>query len=285
MAAVQVRGLRKRYGGTVAVDGVSFEIAEGETFGIAGRNGAGKTTTVECLTGLRRPDGGSVKVLGLDPVRRRRKLAQRIGVQLQEGSLPDRIKVGEALRLFAAFYPQPADWRQVMARWSLEPLAGKAFCDLSGGQKQRLQLALALAGDPELVVLDELTTGRRQAALISPTPVPGRHPMRRRIATTKATEPQKGWSPVFDHRGGDERFTELRNRRPVFLPRRPYDGRMSRKGVALLVIAAAFVVAGAVVILGNTAPEETSRGVENTRSPEEVSSYWTRERMDEATGG
>ncbi|MBB3726360.1 ABC transporter ATP-binding protein [Nonomuraea dietziae] len=159
MTAIRVSALRKTYGANVAVDDVSFTVSAGETFGVVGHNGAGKTSTVECLSGLRRPDGGSIEVLGLDPARRRRALAERIGVQLQEAGLPDRLKVAEALRLFAAFYRRPDDWRQVMERWGLAPLARKAYGDLSGGQRQRLQIALALVGSPELVILDELTTG------------------------------------------------------------------------------------------------------------------------------
>ncbi|GAA3427831.1 ABC transporter ATP-binding protein [Streptosporangium sandarakinum] len=159
MEAIEVTDLRKTYGDTRAVDGVTFTVRAGETFGIVGHNGAGKTTTVECLLGLRRPDAGAVRVLGEDPARRRRALARRIGAQLQESSLPERIKVAEALRMFGSFYRDAADWRQLMERWGLQPLARKAFGDLSGGQKQRLMLALALVGAPEVVVLDELTTG------------------------------------------------------------------------------------------------------------------------------
>ena len=159
MEAIEVTDLRKTYGGTHAVDGVTFAVRAGETFGIVGHNGAGKTTTVECLIGLRRADAGTVRVLGEDPARRRRALAQRLGVQLQDSSLPERMKVAEALRMFGSLYRDAADWRRVMDRWSLRPLGRKAFGDLSGGQKQRLMLALAMVGDPELVVLDELTTG------------------------------------------------------------------------------------------------------------------------------
>ncbi|MDF5754300.1 ABC transporter ATP-binding protein [Spongiactinospora sp. TRM90649] len=159
MEAIEVTDLRKTYGDTHAVDGVTFTVRAGETFGIVGHNGAGKTTTVECLIGLKRPDGGTVRVLGHDPHRGRRALAQRVGSQLQESALPERLKVAEALRMFAAFYREAADWREVMDRWGLRPLAAKAYGDLSGGQKQRLMLALALVGDPEVVVLDELTTG------------------------------------------------------------------------------------------------------------------------------
>ncbi|MBF8185032.1 ABC transporter ATP-binding protein [Nonomuraea sp. K274] len=159
MTAIEVTDLQKSYGGTRAVDGVSFTVAAGETFGILGHNGAGKTTTVECLIGLRRADSGTISVLGLDPVRSRRALARRIGAQLQESELPARMRVAEAMRLFSAFYDEPDDWRALLDRWSLAPIRNKAFADLSGGQKQRLQLALALVGRPGLVVLDELTTG------------------------------------------------------------------------------------------------------------------------------
>jgi ABC-2 type transport system ATP-binding protein len=159
MTVIEVEDLCKNYGDTRAVDGVSFTVEKGETFGVLGHNGAGKTTTVECLVGLRRPDSGTIRVLGVDPARRRRALAQRTGVQLQESELPDRLRVAEAMRLFAAFYDRPDDWRAVLERWGLSPIATKAFGDLSGGQKQRLKLAMALVGRPELVVLDELTTG------------------------------------------------------------------------------------------------------------------------------
>ncbi|MEU7985212.1 ABC transporter ATP-binding protein [Streptosporangium canum] len=159
MTVIEVEDLRKNYGNTRAVDGVSFTVARGETFGVLGHNGAGKTTTVECLVGLRKPDSGTIRVLGENPARRRRALAQRTGVQLQQGELPDRLRVAEAMRLFAAFYDRPDDWRAVLERWGLGPIANKAFGDLSGGQQQRLKLATALVGGPELVVLDELTTG------------------------------------------------------------------------------------------------------------------------------
>ncbi|MFB4265040.1 ABC transporter ATP-binding protein [Nonomuraea sp. GTA35] len=159
MTVIEVEDLHKTYGHNRAVDGVSFTVAKGETFGVLGHNGAGKTTTVECLSGLRRPDTGTVRVFDQDPARRRRALAQRMGVQLQEGELPDRLKVAEAMRLFAALYDRPDDWKAVLQRWDLGPIAAKAYGDLSGGQKQRLKLAMALVGGPELIVLDELTTG------------------------------------------------------------------------------------------------------------------------------
>jgi ABC-2 type transport system ATP-binding protein len=158
-AVVEVAGLTKRYGGRAVVDGISFRIEAGEIFGILGPNGAGKTTAVECLEGLRQRDGGQVRILGLDPRSDRRRLHRRIGVQLQETQLPDKLKVREALELYASFYPRPADWRALLGRWGLADRAGAAFGKLSGGQKQRLFIALALVGNPEVVFLDELTAG------------------------------------------------------------------------------------------------------------------------------
>jgi ABC-2 type transport system ATP-binding protein len=159
LAVIEVRHLHKRYADHVAVEDVSFEVGKGEIFGIIGPNGAGKTTTVECLSGLRAPDRGTVSVLGLDPQRDRTELRQRLGVQLQESGLPSKIKVREALELYASFYREPADPRRLMERWRLTDKAGTRFGKLSGGQKQRLAIALAMIGNPEVVVLDELTTG------------------------------------------------------------------------------------------------------------------------------
>jgi ABC-2 type transport system ATP-binding protein len=156
---IEVRGLRKSYGSVVAVDDVSFSVRPGEIFGILGPNGAGKTTTVESLAGLRRPDAGTVRVLGLDPWRDGRRLRQRLGVQLQQATLPDRLRVGEALELFASFYEAPADWRRLLVEWDLTDKRDASFAGLSGGQRQRLFIALALVGDPEVVILDELTSG------------------------------------------------------------------------------------------------------------------------------
>jgi ABC-2 type transport system ATP-binding protein len=156
---VEVTDLRKRYGGTVAVDGVSLTVQAGEIVGIVGPNGAGKTTTVEMMEGLRRPDAGKVRVLGLDPRGQGAELRQRIGVQLQQAALPDRLKVWEALDLYASFYRRPADWRRLLEEWGLDAKRDAAFADLSGGQRQRLFIALSLVGQPEVVFLDELTTG------------------------------------------------------------------------------------------------------------------------------
>jgi ABC-2 type transport system ATP-binding protein len=159
MAIIEVEGLSKRYEGRLVLDGVSFTVEEGEVFGILGPNGAGKTTAVECVEGLRRPDTGTVRVLGLDPVRQRTELRRHIGVQLQDTQLPENIRVWEALDLYASFYDAPRDWRELLERWGLADKRNTRFAKLSGGQKQRLFIALALVGDPKVAFLDELTTG------------------------------------------------------------------------------------------------------------------------------
>ncbi len=156
---VQVEGLRKLYGANVAVDSISFEVHQGEIFGMVGPNGAGKTTTVECLEGLRKPDQGKIRVLGLDPQRDGAALRLRIGMQLQQSNLPDRMRVWEALDLYASFYPRPADWRALLTQLGLDEKRNAPFSKLSGGQKQRVFIALALLPDPQMVFLDELTTG------------------------------------------------------------------------------------------------------------------------------
>ena len=156
---VQVEGLRKIYGATVAVDGISFDVKEGEIFGMVGPNGAGKPTTIECLEGLRKPDAGTVRVLGVDPQREGHTLRERTGMQLQQSNLPDRMKVWEALDLYSSFYPKAADWKVLLAQLELQEKRNTPFSKLSGGQKQRLFIALALLPDPQLVFLDELTTG------------------------------------------------------------------------------------------------------------------------------
>jgi len=156
---IEVEHLHKRYRDTVAVSDVSLSVRRGEIFGLLGPNGAGKTTTVECLQGLRPCDGGRVSVLGLDPGRDPDRLRRRIGSQLQSAALPDRLRVGESVRLFARGRREPVDVDAVLDLWGLEPLRRRAFGALSGGQQQRLFLALALLGEPEVVFLDELTTG------------------------------------------------------------------------------------------------------------------------------
>ena len=159
MPVIEVQHLHKRYGETVAVDDVSITVERGEIFGIVGPNGAGKTTTVESISGLRMPDRGSVTVLGLDPQRDRAELRQRVGVQLQESTLPDKLKVWEALQLYSSFYEDPADWEKLIVDLGLEDKRDAVYRDLSGGQQQRLSIALALVGNPEVAILDELTTG------------------------------------------------------------------------------------------------------------------------------
>ena len=156
---ITVEHLHKRYGGAVAVDDVSFAVEQGEIFGIVGPNGAGKTTTVESIEGLRVPDRGRIRVLGLDPQRDAAELHQRVGVQLQDSQLPDRLRVAEALELYCSFYRHPADWRELLTMLGLAGKTATAFRHLSGGERQRLSIALALVGSPELAVLDELTTG------------------------------------------------------------------------------------------------------------------------------
>ncbi len=163
MKAIHVEHLIKDYPGLRAVDGVSFDVERGEIFGMLGPNGAGKTTTIECLEGLRVPTGGTLDVLGLDPARERYELRERIGVQLQTTALYERMRVREALELFASFYrhgsPYADDWEALVGPLGLSDKMDSYYVTLSGGQKQRLHIALAIIHDPEIVFLDELTTG------------------------------------------------------------------------------------------------------------------------------
>jgi ABC-2 type transport system ATP-binding protein len=159
MNIVEVTELTKHYGRHTAVDGVSFSVQEGEIFGILGPNGAGKTTTVESIAGLRRPDGGTIRVLGMDPQKDRDALREVVGVQLQESELPERMTAIEAVELYASFYADPADPNQLIAGLGLTEKRTTAYKDLSGGQKQRLSIALALVGQPKVAILDELSTG------------------------------------------------------------------------------------------------------------------------------
>lgn len=163
-SVIEITELRKTYGGTTAVDGVTLTVKRGEVFGVLGPNGAGKTTTVEAAVGLRTPDSGSVRVLGLDPATDPDQVRQRVGVQLQQAVLPSRMRVKEAMAIFAAAYRDHADPEELLAAWGLTTQRNRSFGGLSGGQKQRLFIALALLGKPEIVVLDELTTGLDPAA-------------------------------------------------------------------------------------------------------------------------
>ncbi|MBW3621709.1 MAG: ABC transporter ATP-binding protein [Actinobacteria bacterium] len=162
--AIEVRGLVKRYGGAVAVDGLDLEVAAGETLALLGPNGAGKTTTVECCEGYRRPDAGTVRVLGLDPHADAPALRARVGLMLQEGGIYPMAYPREVVRLFARFYADPLDPDELLGHVGLEDASRTRFRDLSGGQKQRLSLALALVGRPEVVFLDEPTAGLDVAA-------------------------------------------------------------------------------------------------------------------------
>jgi ABC-2 type transport system ATP-binding protein len=159
MSVIEVRKLRKRYGDRVAIDDVSFDVREGEIFGVIGANGAGKTTTVECVAGLRVPDGGDVRVFGFDPYRNRSEITSRVGVQLQRSELQANLRVGEAMQLFGSFYNRADDGRELLESLGLGAEVSTRFSNLSLGQQQRLSIALALIGDPKLAILDELTTG------------------------------------------------------------------------------------------------------------------------------
>ena len=157
--AVEIAHLRKAYGDVVAVDDVSFSVAEGEIFGVLGPNGAGKTTTVECVLGLRSPDAGSIRVLGLDPGQDREDLHQIVGAQLQESAQPGKLRVGEILDLYRSFYAEPADVGEFIDALGLAGKLKDYYRSLSGGQRQRLSVALALIGRPKIAVLDEMTAG------------------------------------------------------------------------------------------------------------------------------
>jgi ABC-2 type transport system ATP-binding protein len=157
--AVEISRLRKAYGPTLAVDDVSFSVADGEIFGILGPNGAGKTTTAECVLGLRTPDSGTIRVLGLDPQTQRDQLHPLVGAQLQSSALPARLRVAEILDLYRSFYREPADVTELVDALGLADKRRDFYKSLSGGQKQRLSIVLALIGQPKIAVLDEMTTG------------------------------------------------------------------------------------------------------------------------------
>jgi ABC-2 type transport system ATP-binding protein len=157
--AVRIRGLRKTYGSLVAVDGLELSVGPGEIFGLLGHNGAGKTTTIECVLGTRTPDSGEVALLGLDPRKDRKRLFERVGVQFQESGYQDKIKVGELCEFSAALYAKSGDYRELLDRFRLGDKARRTVSELSGGERQKLSIVLALLPEPELVFLDELTTG------------------------------------------------------------------------------------------------------------------------------
>ncbi|MFI1223251.1 MULTISPECIES: ATP-binding cassette domain-containing protein [unclassified Streptomyces] len=155
---IRCQDLSKRYGELLAVDGVSFEVQQGEIFGMIGPNGAGKSTLMECVEGLRTRDSGSVEVLGMDPAKDAAEIHERVGLQLQTSALPPRIKVGEALQLFSSFYRNPGDWRKTLRELGLDEKVNSYVDKLSGGQRQRVFIALALVNNPELIFVDEITT-------------------------------------------------------------------------------------------------------------------------------
>ena len=156
---VEVRSLCKNYGSVRAVDGISFDVKDNEIFCMVGPNGAGKTTTIECIEGLRKPDSGEIRVLGLEPYREKEKLYQLIGVQLQETSYQDSIKVWEICQLFSSFYKNPLSYEELLKKFELYEKKNSYVSKLSGGQRQKLSIILALIPNPEIVFLDELTTG------------------------------------------------------------------------------------------------------------------------------
>ncbi|SHI48990.1 ABC-2 type transport system ATP-binding protein [Tessaracoccus bendigoensis DSM 12906] len=159
MPIISVESVRKTFGEVLAIDDLTFAVDENEIFGILGPNGAGKTTTVECIAGTITPDRGQVTVLGADPARQRSLVRERVGYQLQSTALPPALRVGEAMELFAAFYESPADVGSMLDLVGMTGERRRPFGKLSGGQQQRLSIALALVGQPQVAVFDELTTG------------------------------------------------------------------------------------------------------------------------------
>ena len=158
-AVIQVRGLSKSYHGRPAICGLTFEVQRGEVFGLLGANGAGKSTSIECILGTRQADSGTASVLGMDPISGRRQLFQKAGVQFQESSYPDKIRVGELCEETMSLYREPEDYKKLLRQFGLEEKSHSPVSDLSGGQRQRLFIVLALIPGPEVVFLDELTTG------------------------------------------------------------------------------------------------------------------------------
>lgn len=157
--AINIKNLVKSYGGCRAVDGLSIDVSKGEIFGLLGANGAGKSTTIECALGTRQADAGTAQILGMTPGENRKRLFQRVGVQFQEGSYQERIRVGELCGVTSALYRQPQDYRALLAQYGLAGKEQRFVSELSGGQRQRLFIVLALVPNPEVVFLDELTTG------------------------------------------------------------------------------------------------------------------------------
>ncbi len=158
MKVIEVKDLKKYYGEIKAVDRISFYVEDGEIFGMVGPNGAGKTTTIECIEGLRKRDFGEIKVLGEEPYNNK-KLYEKISIQLQETNYQDKIKVCEILKLFSSFYKKTINWEELLKKFNLYDFRNSFIMKLSGGQKQKLSIILALIPDPQILFLDELTTG------------------------------------------------------------------------------------------------------------------------------
>ncbi len=156
---LSVRGLRKTYGKLTAVDGIDLAVRRGEIFGLLGANGAGKSTTVECALGVKKRDAGTVSLLGHDPERERKRVFARVGVQFQATRFQDKLRVGEACGTTAALYPKTRDWRELLERFGLGGMVHRGIADLSGGERQKLAVLLAVLPEPEVLFLDELTTG------------------------------------------------------------------------------------------------------------------------------
>lgn len=156
---LQVQNLTKSYGGVAAVSGLSLSVARGEVFGLLGPNGAGKSTSIECMLGVKKASAGTVEILGINPSEGRKTLFERVGVQFQETGYQDKIRVEEVCRMTAALYRKPADWQRLLAVFDIQGLEKQEVSQLSGGERQRLSVLLALIPNPELVFLDELTTG------------------------------------------------------------------------------------------------------------------------------
>ena len=159
MKALEVENLTKKYGEKVAVDNLSFQVEKGKVFGLLGANGAGKSTSIDCILGVKKVDSGSVNILGMDPVKERTKLFEKVGVQFQESKYQDLIKVGELCESTAAVYKNPRDYEELLNTFNIADKKKNYVKDLSGGERQRLFIVLALIPDPEIVFLDELTTG------------------------------------------------------------------------------------------------------------------------------
>ena len=156
---LQVQNLSKSYGSVAAVSGLSLSVARGEVFGLLGPNGAGKSTSIECMLGVKKASAGTVEILGINPSEGRKTLFERVGVQFQETGYQDKIRVEEVCRMTAALYRKPADWQRLLAVFDIQGLGKQEVSQLSGGERQRLSVLLALIPNPELVFLDELTTG------------------------------------------------------------------------------------------------------------------------------